>query len=76
MVIEKRRAEEDIKERKVKIAEISRTMPFLTTKLLFLGKDRNSSEYFFYLHEPNRVYLLNKAYVLDPNQHFYLYEGR
>ena len=51
-------------------------MPFLTTELIFLGKDRNGSEYFFYIREPNRIYVKYRTHLLDENEIFYIYEGR
>lgn len=35
------KTEETIKENRKKVAEIGKHMPFLTTEILFLGKDRN-----------------------------------
>jgi hypothetical protein len=42
-------------------------MPFLTTEVNFLGLDRNNSEYFFYVREPNRLYVKFRSYLLDTN---------
>jgi hypothetical protein len=47
---QKSKSEEMIREIKMKIAEIGRAMPFLTSEILFLGVDRNDSEYFFYVN--------------------------
>lgn len=51
-------------------------MPFLTSELLFLGKDRNESEYFFYVREPNLIYVKFRGYLLDNNEHFSIFESR
>ena len=51
-------------------------MPFLTSEMLFLGVDRNESEYFFYLREPNKIYVKYHAYLLDTNEYYYIYESR
>ena len=51
-------------------------MPFLTTELIFLGKDRNCSEYFFYIREPSKIYVKYRTHLLDENEQFYVYEGR
>ena len=48
-------------------------MPFLTSEVIFLGKDRNESEYFFYMREPNRVYVKFRHYLMDTNEHFSIY---
>ena len=48
-------------------------MPFLTTEMIFLGKDRNGSEHFFYLHEPSRIYVKYRTHVLDTNEQFSIY---
>lgn len=37
------KTEETIRENRKKIAEIGKNMPFLTTEIIFLGKDRNES---------------------------------
>jgi len=51
-------------------------MPFLTSEMLFLGRDRNESEYFFYLREPNKIYVKYRAYLLDSNENYYIYERK
>ena len=67
LAYEQTRFEETIKEARKKINDIGRIMPFLTSEMLFLGKDRNESEYFFYLRDPNRLYVKYRAYLLDNN---------
>ena len=73
---EQTKFEESIKEIRKKISDIGKVMPFLTSEVLFLGKDKNESEYFFYLREPNRLYVKYRAYLLDNNENFYIYEGK
>lgn len=51
-------------------------MPFLTSQVFFLGIDRNNAEYFFYVREPNRIYVKHRGYLLDKNENFMMYEGR
>lgn len=61
------KTEETIKDIRNKIAEIGRAMPFLTSEIEFLGLDRNNSEYFFYVREPDRLYVKFRSYLLDKN---------
>lgn len=70
------KSEEGIKEIRKKIAEIGRAMPFLTSEVLFLGKDRNDSEYFFFMREPNRIYVKFRSYLMDTNENFSIYETK
>jgi len=42
-------------------------MPFITSSVYYLGKDRNDSEYFFFMKEPNRIYTKYRAYLMDDN---------
>lgn len=41
LVSQQTKSEETIREIRKKIAEISRVMPFLTSEMLYLGRDRN-----------------------------------
>jgi hypothetical protein len=76
LVSQQTKSEETIKEIRKKIGEISRVMPFLTSEMLYLGRDRNESEYFFYLREPNKIYVKYRAYLLDTNEYYYIYESK
>lgn len=60
---------------KDEVRRISKLMPFAISEVLFLGKDRNHSEYFFFLHEPHRLYVHYRDFVLDEGV-YQLYEGR
>ena len=51
-------------------------MPYLTTEIEFIGFDRNMSEYFLYVREPNRIYVKFRSYLLDNNELFYVYQGK
>lgn len=46
---------------------ITKKIPFIISEILFLGSDRNNAEYFFYLREPNRIYVRYRNYLLDEN---------
>jgi chromosome segregation ATPase len=61
------RTEETIRDIRGKIAEIGRAMPYLTSEVEFLGLDRNDSEYFFYVREPDRLYVKFRSYLLNRN---------
>lgn len=37
---------------------------FVNSDVVFLGRDRNGSEYYFYKHEPHRIYVNFKSYFL------------
>ena len=76
LAFEQSRFEETIKQTRKKISDIGRIMPFLTSEMLFLGKDRNESDYFFFLRDPNRLYVKYHAYLLDNNENYYIYEGK
>ena len=76
LAFEQTRFEQKIKEGRKKKIEIEKIMPFLTSEILFLGKDRNQSDYFFYLRDPNRLYVKYRSYLFDNNEDFYIYEGK
>lgn len=65
-----------IKDYKSRIIKIARQIPFVISQVLFLGKDRNGSEYFFYLREPHRLYVKYHGYLLDTSQGFKIYESK
>ena len=51
-------------------------MPFAISEVLLLGKDRNNSNYFFFLHEPHRIYVRYHNFLLDEEETYQLYEGK
>lgn len=65
-----------IKEFKARIVKIARMIPFAISEIMFLGNDRNKSSHYFYLREPNRVYVRYRNYFMDPNEDFKIFEGK
>ena len=61
---------------KEKVIEITRSIPFIVSNVMFLGTDRNHSHHFFYLHEPNRIYVRYHSYMLDESNEFKIFEGK
>lgn len=51
-------------------------IPFAISEVMFLGVDRNKSQYYFYLGEPNRIYIRYHNFLLDENTNFKIYEGK
>jgi hypothetical protein len=51
-------------------------IPFAISEIIFLGTDRNKSNYFFFLGEPNRIYVRYHNFLLDTNQDYKIYEGK
>ena len=65
-----------IKEFKSKIIKIARMIPFAISQIMFLGNDRNKSSFYFYLREPQRIYVRYHSYLLDTSEDFKIYEGK
>lgn len=65
---QKHKSENNIKEIRLKISDISKNIPFITSLVVFIGKDRNESEYFFYKNEPHRIYCKYHNYLLDDSE--------
>ena len=73
---QREQTEQTIKELKEKISKISKYIPFAISEMMFLGTDRNKSQYFFFLKEHNRVYVRYHNFLLDNNSSYKLYEGK
>lgn len=65
-----------IKEIKERIVEITKNIPFTISEVMFLGTDRNKSHHYFYLREPNRIYLRYHSYMLDESDEYKIFEGK
>lgn len=65
-----------IKSIRERIIEITKSIPFTISEVMFLGTDRNQSHHYFYLREPNRIYVRHHSYVLDESDEFKIFEGK
>ena len=73
---QKDKSQKTILEIRSKISEISKSLPFVTSQVVFLGRDRNESHYFFFCNEPNRIYCRYRNYLLDDAEEFYVFDGK
>lgn len=51
-------------------------IPFAISEIMFLGADRNKSSYFFFLREPNRIYVRYHNFLLDNSSEYKIFEGK
>ena len=51
-------------------------IPFAISEVMLLGNDRNKSQYFFCLQEPNRIYVRYHNFLLDESSEFKIIEGK
>jgi hypothetical protein len=62
---QKEKSEIVIKEFKARVSYITKSISFMTSSILFLGQDRNRSEYFFFVKEPHRMYVRFREYIFS-----------
>lgn len=65
-----------ISEHKDRVIKINKEIRFVISKVIYLGSDRNHSDYFFYLREPNRIYVKYSSFVLEESENFKIYETK
>ena len=67
--------ESSVNEMRSQLNECLRELQFATTEIIFLGRDRNGSEYFLASYESNRLYVRFKRFFCDPVSEYRMYEG-